>query len=266
MSYKITAVSFAKNFDQGANTLKRALNNYIDDPSVDNIHDIRTATRKLQASFRLLPKKMRKKNPIREFMEQSKKLFKINTETRDLDIIQGRLEKYASHRGYKDLVMMMRSKRNNRVKEAKKVAVILDKVKIPSIRAQDIQQAKLQARFDKSVRRLSDKIEKILPVVADDESKVKELHTLRKDCKKLRYFLELSAEDKQITSRVSKLKEWQSLLGMICDIDITIEYLNYVKSALPFKDVIQHEVGERKREFTLFVNASKSDKQLVLAK
>ena len=63
------------------------LNDYINDSNENNIHDIRTATRRLDASYRSLPKKIRRKNKISKYMTTSKRLFKVNSQVRDRDII-----------------------------------------------------------------------------------------------------------------------------------------------------------------------------------
>src|SRR5918992_2411804 len=68
------------------------LDGYIKQPNEENIHDIRKAIRRLEASYRSLPsKKVRKKRAIKEYTEYSKKLFSINSEIRDLDIISEKL-------------------------------------------------------------------------------------------------------------------------------------------------------------------------------
>ena len=52
------------------------LDDYIKEPNEENIHDIRKAVRRLEASYISLPsKKVRKKRVIREYVKYSKEAF-----------------------------------------------------------------------------------------------------------------------------------------------------------------------------------------------
>jgi CHAD domain-containing protein len=76
--------------------LKIRVNDSLVNPTVESIHDVRTSIRRLDASFKLLPKKIRDSYDIRNYHGQYRQLFKINSEIRDIDIIYCRLIKYSS--------------------------------------------------------------------------------------------------------------------------------------------------------------------------
>ena len=90
-------------------------------------------------------------------------------------------------------------------------------------------------RFSKVIGRFATRIEHNLPIVAYDNEKITELHELRKDCKKLRYLLELlpdnnhkdqrSEKDDYVSELMEKLESVQDILGIIHDHDTTIAYL-----------------------------------------
>jgi CHAD domain-containing protein len=67
------------------------LNNYISNPDDENIHNIRTAIRRLEASYICLPKNIRKRKVIKNYATFGKELFRINSEVRDCDVILERL-------------------------------------------------------------------------------------------------------------------------------------------------------------------------------
>jgi CHAD domain-containing protein len=73
--------------EENVKRVDNRLDDYIKDSNENNIHDIRTATRRLDASYRSLPKKIRRKNKIRKYVTTSKRLFKVNSQVRDCDII-----------------------------------------------------------------------------------------------------------------------------------------------------------------------------------
>ena len=75
-------------------TFTKKLDNYIKNPSEDNIHDIRIAIRRMESVYRILPKKNRKSEDVQNYVKQAKTLFKINTQIRDFDIIRAKLEKH----------------------------------------------------------------------------------------------------------------------------------------------------------------------------
>src|SRR5215472_7188374 len=82
--------------EENVKRVDNRLDDYIKDSNENNIHDIRTATRRLDASYRSLPKKIRRKNKISKYMTTTKRLFKINSQVRDCDIICEKLQKYSS--------------------------------------------------------------------------------------------------------------------------------------------------------------------------
>jgi len=91
------------------------LDDYIKDSNENNIHDIRTAVRRLGASYRSLPKNIRRKNEISKYMRTSKRLFKINSQVRDCDIICEKLQKYSSEPIYTKLTGLLNRRRKTKL-------------------------------------------------------------------------------------------------------------------------------------------------------
>ena len=114
------------------------------------------------------------------------------------------------------------------------------------------------------------------PIVIRDESKVSELHEVRKDTKKLRYLIELvsnSKENRKIDNgamelNVSKLhnknsrailkylEKIQEMLGDIHDYDITIDHLRgkLISNGLTITSVLTDMQKKRNTKFDQFVN------------
>ena len=93
-----------------------------------------------------------------------------------------------------------------------------------------------------------------------DKNKIKKLHELRKDCKKLRYLLELiSDQDKDIEKTVKQLDDIQDILGEIHDCDATIMFLRQQKKQYPgVKNFINNESTIRNNKYEQFVNQYKN--------
>ena len=235
------------------------VNNYLADPNEDNIHDIRTAIRKLDASFRSLPKKVRKRTRVSNYITASKRLFKINSQIRDYDIIYGKLKKYSSDSIYAELTRSLEKRRDTKIRKARNVALSL-KDKSPKIDEEDIPGKKLQQRFNNIVGRFSDRIELNFPIVLTNSKKVGELHEMRKDCKKLRYLLELLPDqNKEIQRMITELEEIQDMLGSIHDEDITIAYLKRIRNPRAVRYILDDEIEERNHKYEEFIQFCKGN-------
>ena len=249
----MTKSAFVKKFHHNLRRVDERLDTYIEDPGDEkSIRGARTALRRLDATFSLLPKKMRRQN--RSKMEKYRKFFKANSRVRDYDMIYGRLVAL----GAQDAGKALQKKRKVEVQKALTLARSLKKM--TAMRLDGMQDDKLEARLDKSTTKLVGRIKELLPVVLSDDGKVKELHRLRKDCKKLRYVLEMAPADGKgeyvkMAARAVRnkdLEELQDRLGAIHDSDVTISYLQSIKSQL-----VEKEAVNRKQLYLAFVRFMK---------
>ena len=251
------------------------LDDYIKQPNEENIHDIRKAIRRLEASYRSLPsKKVRKKRAIKEYMEYSKKLFSINSEIRDLDIISEKLpsnEDHSQQDTIRSIKELLSKQRKTKLDEAISFALELRKLHVPKLtKMVKISNKRSKKRFNKVISKYAGNIEHHLPIVVSDNKKINELHELRKDCKRLRYLLELlpdystgdqSGENKaDISKLITKLEGVQDILGSIHDYDMMISYLRRRKGVGTRSTLvnsilakINQERQNKYEEFTKFV-------------
>ena len=260
MTLSLTSKQFVTKMEENVKRVDNRVNDYIKDSNENNIHDIRTAIRRLDAAFRSLPKKLREKKMICKYITTSKRLFKINSQIRDYDIICEKLEKYSSEPIYTKLTDSLNRRRKTKLANAIKVALSLRDLPLPQISENDIQSKKLEMRYNKIVCRLRERIELNLPVVLTNANKVKELHEMRKDCKKLRYLLELvphqnnnSIDNNEIHKTITELEDIQDMLGSIHDIDITIAYLKRVRHPNEVTHILHDEISERNKKYEDFI-------------
>lgn len=251
------------------------LDDYIKQPNEENIHDIRKAIRRLEASYRSLPsKKVRKKRAIKEYTECSKKLFSINSEIRDLDIISEKLpsnEDHSQQDTIRSIKELLSKQRKTKLDEAISFALELRKLHVPKLtKMVKISNKRSKKRFNKVISKYAGNIEHHLPIVVSDNKKINELHELRKDCKRLRYLLELlpdystgdqSGENKaDISKLITVLEGVQDILGSIHDYDMMISYLRRRKGVGTRSTLvnsilakINQERQNKYEEFTKFV-------------
>ena len=253
---------FEEKFYQNLLKVGKRLDIYLAEPDDEkNIHDVRTSLRRLDTFYSLLPKKLRKRN--RKRIEKYKEFFKANSKIRDLDIIRNEVAALAE--GAPDvprLDLQLQRKRQIELGHVVKIAKALKKVS--PIQVKGIPSDKIESRINKMTDRLSVMIKEMLPAVLSDGTKKEEIHTLRKDCKKLRYIFEALPENqikkyrKKVDSAIlgKDLEELQGMLGAIHDSDITIEYLQKRKSGFAKKLVVK-ETGKRDHLYQEFIKYMK---------
>ena len=236
------------------------VNKYIKDPNEKQIHDVRTAIRRLDATFLILPKNYRNGSPLSEYVLKCKEFFKVNSEIRDYDIIYAKLQKYPSNAQRDSVIETLRATRDASLEHAKSIAGSLNSTDTSKIIDKiDVTEKDLQKRFDKILAKLISKIESTFPVVLTDSLKTEELHDLRISCKKLRYLLELLPDENQGALKTRKtLQKLQDILGALHDYDFTTNYLNSLgQSSKEIQEIISSENEERRLKFDEFLRYCK---------
>lgn len=245
--------------------LRKRLDGYVENPEdAKRVHDIRTSLRRLDTLFQLLSKKNRRANKKR--ISQYRDFFRATSRLRDYDIIMARLA--ALSPGSKALVAILQKRKKSElramVRKAKKLRKG-DRISFHGFTPEEI-----ESRLDKVCGRLADKVRINLPAALADSSNVEQLHTLRKDFKKIRYILE--ALDSRSAKKCQKrlhvaigsairlpwLEEIQDKLGDLHDSDITLEFLGSSKSN-DAKVLYVQEARKRKSlygEFVKYVNST----------
>ena len=90
ISYPVNLNTFFDNYVHNVQKVDNRVEEYAKDPNEENIHGIRTAIRRLEASYRSCPKQLQKRK-IKKYVGISKCLFRLNSEIRDFDIILEKL-------------------------------------------------------------------------------------------------------------------------------------------------------------------------------
>jgi CHAD domain-containing protein len=221
---------------------------------------LRTAIRRLDATFLILPKKNRSGSSLSEYVLKCKELFNVNSEITDLDIICEKLQKYPSSDQRNSLIESLKTTRDANLENAKTIARSIKRIDTSKIIDKiGVTEKELQKRYDKMVSRLISTIESTFPVVLTSPSKLEELHDLRITCKKLKYLLELQADEKKSVLKTRKtLQKLQDILGAIHDYDFAIKYLSSLgQSSLEIQEIIATEKEERCAKFDEFLRFCK---------
>jgi CHAD domain-containing protein len=256
----LNLLPFLTKLSENLRKVHNRINKYLKDPNEKQIHDVRTAIRRLDATFLILPKKYRNGSPLSEYVLKCKEFFKVNSEIRDYDIIYAKLQKYPSNAQRDSVIETLRATRDASLEHAKSIAGSLKSTDTSKIIDKiGVTEKDLQKRFDKILARLISNIESTFPVVLSDSLKIEELHDLRISCKKLRYLLELLPDENQGALKTSKtLQKLQDILGAIHDYDFTTNYLSSLgQSSKEIQEIINSENEERRLKFDEFLKYCK---------
>jgi CHAD domain-containing protein len=241
-----------ESFQRVNNRIKK----YLKDPKAKNIHDLRTSIRRLDAAYSTLPKKYRTGSSTSTYILSCKELFRINSEIRDLDIIYEKLQKYPPNDSRNKIIDSLKGTRVTKLEYAKNIALALNNTDASKLLDEiKVTQKELEKRYNKIVANLISKIETNFPIVITDSTKIEELHDLRKDCKKLRYMLELlPIENKKASEMRKTLQKIQDSLGLIHDYDFTINHLALNEQpSNEVREIVNNEMQERKLSYEGFL-------------
>lgn len=269
----IKLTPFKKFFNKSTKQVRGKIQDYMIDSNEENIHDLRRNIRRFDASFRLLPKKLRKNVDAMDLKDNYKSLFRINSEIRDMDIIRSEFTQFPPNvaSSYPNFLKGLEEVRNKKLAEARKVALSAYDLKPLKVEKAALSKKKILSRYEKVTTNYVTEIERLLPIVLSDGEKTADLHQLRKDCKKMRYILEAVNSDgtkemKQAESMIDNLEEIQNDLGAIHDCDMVLLHLAKGRGALhsrrgnsngdgkgDYSDLINLEQRKREKLYSQFV-------------
>ena len=247
--------TYHKDLDKIQRSVNKRVRGYLKDQSADNVHDLRTAVRRLLACIKLLPGTTRRAKKTAKYVARYEKLLRLNAKVRDLDIIISRVAARSSDSGYAEFAKSLEDSRKAAAKPAIQSASSIGSARSLSIDEDEIPNLSLRGRFDKITKRLEAKIEKRLPLVLKDSSMKEELHRLREDARMLRYTIDLGGISKDSQAMIV-LRSWQDLLGLIHDSDIVIQYLQNQKESPEIRDLLRDEFAERNKNYEKFATST----------
>ena len=247
---------FLTRLNENLQRVDNRVNKYLKTPNSKQIHDVRTAIRRLDATFMLLPKNNRSHSSLSDYLLKCKEFFKVNSEIRDLDIIYEKLQKYPPNTQRNSLLETLKATRDAKLLHAKTIARSLKRIDTSKIVDKiGVTEKDLAKRHSKIVSNLISTIQATFPIVITNSMKLEELHDLRIACKKLRYLLELIPDENNMMIKIRKsLQKLQDVLGAIHDYDFTIDYLNSLgQQSLEIQEIIAIEVEQRNVKYDEFI-------------
>ncbi len=248
--------SFAAKYARTRKILTKRLKAYFKDSNPESVRSLRIAMRRTYLCTELLPKKMRKAKTTRNFLTSLDEASKTNARVRDLDIVLSKISAYKPDVSVDDRIARIKETRESQLQAARRQTIAFQKERIPRIGEKELSVAKLQKRLNKTTNQLMAAINGRLQLVLNDSKNVKDLHLLRIDCRRLRYLAELF-RSKKTTGLLSRLRSWQSLLGIIHDSDLTIDYLRNLGEAPEMQPILNDLMTQRLQSYEKFSSIAK---------
>jgi CHAD domain-containing protein len=252
----LTPGRFAGEYSKLTEKVSDSLRRYLGEPNEQNTKDVRTSARRINNCISIMPEKSRSK-ALKRQRSRSRKVLALTSRIRDADIIRARLSIRTGEAAVDLLLQNIAEEREVFAFDSMRAAWKLFETKVPELSKKDVSQVSRWVR--KTIADLDKDITKLLPVVVRNEGKVEELHTLRKQAKKLRYTLELVQETRASTKVVGTLVGWQDLLGAIRDSDVVIEYLGRARPSRYVREVLVAERRLRHRHYLEFIKKAGVD-------
>jgi CHAD domain-containing protein len=249
---KVDLKEFAASSKRNVSRVNNRLDDYLKNSNEKNIHDIRTAVRRLESSYKALPRNMRKKNKIKQYISKYKDLFRLNSKIRDYDIITEKIQQYEQHQNVdiENCKKRLASRREVKLQEARALALEVRKMSVPKLNRGNISDKKLTKRYNKVVSRFANKILLNVPIVIADAEK--------------RYVLELlpvnnSSRKGDVSQLLQELEKMQDILGEIHDCDAVISYLKRQVKRPKLDEITNKIIEERSKKYEEFRTYCKAD-------
>ncbi|HEY6282635.1 MAG TPA: CHAD domain-containing protein [Nitrososphaerales archaeon] len=238
---RVNSTSFEERYGEKSKALLELGRTLPERPSPAAIHDLRVTARRIQVMFSLLPKRARSSESSMMFSLVLKSILKTTSQLRDLDTLMETLEPYRSELPG-EVFLSLENERSDSAARSKAAMEVLTEAPSSDLDTSEIRGKRLSRRLRKRVRRHGRRVAGLLGDVLEDESKVKDLHALRMEVKKLRYLLELGSK---IPPELAVMTKWQDSLGAVHDLDVAMDYIQ--RNRLGFtKDRVIHELRGRR--------------------
>jgi CHAD domain-containing protein len=247
---RVNSSSFEERYGEKSKALLELARTLPERPSPTAIHDLRVTARRIQVMFRLLPKRASFSESSMMFALVLKSILKATSQLRDLDTLMETLEPYRAELPA-EVFLSLENERSDSAARAKAAMEVLAEAPSSDLDTSEIRGKRLSRRLRKRVRKHGRRAAELLGEVLEDESKVKDLHALRIEVKKLRYLLELGSK---IPPELPVMTKWQDSLGAVHDLDVAMDYIQ--RNRLDFtKDRVIHGLrGRRHSSYVKFLS------------
>jgi CHAD domain-containing protein len=248
-------------FNQSVGKVDTRLKAFIETRDSFSTAAIRKATKRLRASYAVLPKKVRQEPRVRRYVSASLKLSKVAGRVRDTDVIAAWTMQISEGKDKQSFITDLDRLRSSNLRPAVLKAKKVEKLKKPSLGARDLEDFDIEKRVEKVERRLATRVDDEFEEFLSTQE-IEVMHALRKDSKRLRHHLELTRDGK-VPPIALRLRSIQDDLGAIRDHDLVIDYLRSRVRLTSTGALIREEIAKRHARLEDFVTKNRGQGHLI---
>jgi CHAD domain-containing protein len=248
-------------FERNVATLDSRLEEFLSSGDSSSTAALRKAARRLQTTYSVLPKRVRRDKSVGKYVGASRSLAKAVGEVRDVDTIASWSTQLREEKDRKSFAYDLDRLRKASLRLATRAAKELKATKRPVLELADLKGYDYERRVKKVERRLSRRVDKEFEKFLSTQE-VDAMHALRKDSKRLRHLLELVSGD-AAAQFLQRLRLVQDDLGAIRDHDLVIEYLRSRVRLTNTRSLIREEIAMRHARLEDFVTKNRGQGHLV---
>jgi CHAD domain-containing protein len=253
--------TLGKTFNANVAIFESRLRDFLNSGDPANTQALRRALRRLRTAYSILPKKPREEMRFRLYLKELGRLSKASGHVRDLDTISARAAEVTDARDWRAAASEIARLRAASLRNAMSSGKLVEKLKVPHVKANQLGEARMERRFakrqDRLVRRVDKEFEEFLST-----QEVEVMHALRKDAKRLRHLLELTGRNGN-GQLLKQLRSIQDELGAIRDHDLVIDYLRGRVNLTSTRPLVREEIARRHAGLEDFITKYRGQGRLV---
>ncbi|MGP8125471.1 MAG: CHAD domain-containing protein [Nitrososphaerales archaeon] len=202
---------------------ERAVQACIKRPTPEAIHEARISVRKLMTAISLMPKGFRRDYETVKTTKALRLFYTACAKIRDIDAMTRTLSTGTVFSDLKNVVADLKKRRSVLLARALSSGGGVTRLALP--KPTEDTRRRLRRRLNKLLNERAERARDLYWIAASGEEKVAELHTLRKECRRIMYLLEFANEDAKVKSVKADLEEAREKLGSMRDDDVLLDVL-----------------------------------------
>ncbi len=203
--------------------VERAAKSCMEGATPKAVHEARTSIHKLLTAVSLTPKRFRTDAETRKALRRVKLFYKSCADIRDIDTIVHTLASDDRLRSAEGVARELHKGRVLLLSEMLRSARRSNLGDLP--KPEPGTKRRLRARLLRLIEAKAVEALRSYDIAGSDQRRQSDLHSLRKECREIRYLLDFAVPSEEVDEAKAVLEEARSKLGAIRDDDLTLHAL-----------------------------------------
>jgi len=214
---------FRKKFSTSIKRAERSAHSCVQKPTSEAVHEARISIRKVMAATSLMPRDFRNDGRTRKALDSLRLFYRACAEVRDIDTMMQTLSEHASQGGVENIIRRLTHRRSVLITRVVRSGEKVEDLRMPRI--MEVSEKHFDKRLNKLLCQRAERAMKYYQSAASSEGRKKELHKLRKECRRIMYLLGFSSQGNAVKTAVTTLEDARAMLGSIRNADLLLDVL-----------------------------------------